>query len=117
MQGIVQASLGSHSTFLQQWPSAVIPVLQVDGEFMAAVLLRRRQPPSSAGSAQSPEAKPHPDNFAALELAALWVDPTLEDRAEVTCCLLVYLQLYLLAWDPVSELHAGEHCNILQHLR
>ena len=78
---------------------------------MAAVLLRRHQPPSASSSAHSPEAQAHLNDFAALELAALWVDPTLEDRAEVTCCLLVYLQQYLLAWDAVRELHAGGRCQ------
>jgi hypothetical protein len=84
----------------------------MDGEFMAAVLLRRRQSPNAASSAYSPEAQTHQDDLSSLELAAVWVDPTLEDRAEVTCCLLVYLQQYLLAWDAITELHAG----IIKHL-
>ena len=92
-------------------------MLQIDGGFMAAVLLRRRQPPGSASSTQGPGAQPLRDDLSALELAALWVDPTLEDRAEVTCCLLVYLQQYLLAWDAVRELHAGGNCDVLQHPR
>ena len=66
---------------------------------MAAVLLRRRQQPGDARLGRG--------DLATLELAALWVDPTLEDRAEVACCLLVFLQQYLLAWDPVAELHEG----------
>ena len=108
---MVEPSLEPHCICPQPCPSAVKPVLQMDGEFMAAVLLRRRQPPSAASSAHNPEAQPHRDDFATLELAALWVDPTLEDRAEVTCCLLVYLQQYLLAWDAVRELHAGGRCQ------
>jgi hypothetical protein len=85
----------------------------MDGEFMAAVLLRRCQPPDAASSAQRPEAQ----KFGALELAALWVDLTLEDRAEVTCCLLVYLQQYLLAWDPIKELHEGAVKHLVKHPR
>jgi hypothetical protein len=72
----------------------------VDEEFMAAVLLRRRQPPAAAVGTY--------DHLTTLELAALWVDPTLEDRAEVACCLLVFLQQYLLAWDCVRQLHEGK---------
>lgn len=79
---------------------------QVDGQFMAAVLLRRRQQPGASGSLD----RQNPVDLATLELAALWVDPTLEDRAEVTCCLLVFLQQYLLAWDAIAELHEGKSC-------
>lgn len=113
MPAIVEASLGPRCVCLQRFQSITIHVLQVDGEFMAAVLLRRRQPPGGASSTQSPEAQ----KFAALELAALWVDPTLEDRAEVTCCLLVYLQQYLLAWDPVRELNEGAVTHLVKHPR
>jgi hypothetical protein len=91
--------------------------MQVDSEFMAAVLLRCRQPPGANVFAHSPEALAHREDLSSLELAALWVDPTLEDRAEVTCCLLVYLQQYLLAWDPIKELHEGAVKHLVTHPR
>lgn len=50
---------------------------QVDGQFMAAVLLRHRSRHSNGDGDTSA-----PEDAMSLELAALWVDPTLEDKAE-----------------------------------
>ena len=43
----------------------------------------------------------------ALELAALWVEPTLEDRPEVAWCLFYFMLQYLLACGDVTALHEG----------
>ena len=70
---------------------------------MAAALLRRR---ANSADSSSGDGGTAPAGMA-LELAALWVEPTLEDRPEVAWCLFYFLLQYLLASGDVTALHEG----------
>lgn len=71
----------------------------MSGQATAAVLLRRRSDDASSNATRYGKVT--------LELAAVWVDPTLEDRLEVACCLLYFMGQYLAACDNVDSLHEG----------
>jgi hypothetical protein len=48
-----------------------------------------------------------PASGIAVELIGLWIDPELEERAEVACCLLYFLLQCLVGNDAISSLEQG----------
>ncbi len=43
----------------------------------------------------------------AVELVGVWIDPELEERAEVACCLLCFFVQCLLSNDAITSLEQG----------
>lgn len=88
---------------------------QVGGQAMAAALLRRRDGGGAFSSALDGETVDIPKTLdgRTLELAAIWVDPALEDRLEVACCVLYFLGQYLLACDGVCALYEGARSIVI----
>ena len=43
----------------------------------------------------------------AVELVGVWIDPELEERAEVACCLLYFFVQCLLSNDAITSLEQG----------
>lgn len=88
---------------------------QVGGQAMAAALLRRRDGGGAFSSTLDGEALDVPRTLdgRTVELAAIWVDPALEDRLEVACCMLHFLGQYLLACDGVCALYEGARSIVL----
>lgn len=42
-----------------------------------------------------------------VELVALWIDPELDETAEVACCLIFFITQYFLARDAVTGIDQG----------
>lgn len=49
----------------------------------------------------------NPVTMTAIELVAIWVEPGLEESAEVVCCLLNFFIQSLLAKDSISGIDQG----------